>query len=121
MELIRVGYWLGSTEPGWPDPRNFVDLSWNGDERAEVVLHLRQGAVAKRYMGLSECRFCGELVGSLELSDGTYVWPEGLTHYVDQHGVRLPQSFVDHMSRARDSLEDAVVDDSWWRSIKSWK
>lgn len=120
MKLVRLGYWLGPREPGWPDVRAFVDSNWNPDERAEVALHLRQGIVARRYMGFSECRLCGEAVGALELSDAVYIWPEGLAHYVEAHDVRLPQRFVDHVSRVRDSLEAAFVDDVWWRGVTSW-
>lgn len=47
MHLIRLGYWLGAREPGWPDPNGFVDPSWDDDERAEIVLHLRQGIAAR--------------------------------------------------------------------------
>lgn len=120
MMLIRLGYWLGANEPGWPDVRPFVDETWDSQTRTEVVLHLRQGAVARRYLGYSACRICGELVGSLELSDGTYIWPEGLAHYVGLHGVRLPQTFVDHVEVTREKLEAAEVSDGWWRSLSSW-
>jgi hypothetical protein len=121
MRLIRLGYWLGPREPNWPDPQEFIDSGWDDDERAEVVLHLRQGIVARRYMGLSECRLCRERVGALEMSDGAYIWPEGLAHYVEVHGVRLPQIFVEHVKVLREELECASVDDSWWRGLASWR
>lgn len=120
VRLNRLGYWLGPDESGWPDPRLFVDNAWDADECAEVALHLWQGIIARRYMGLSKCRFCGAPNGALELSDGVYIWPEGLAHYVEEHGVRLPQRFVHHVNALQDSLEDAVVDDEWWRSLTSW-
>jgi hypothetical protein len=33
-------------------------------------------------------------VGSSELTDGYWVWPEGLIHYVEVHGVSLPEDFL---------------------------
>lgn len=51
-------------------------------------------------MGYSPCRLCGDNDGALELSDGVFVWPEGLRHYVVDHGVRLPQEFVSHVVTA---------------------
>lgn len=30
------------------------------------------------------------------MSDGTWLWPEGLSHYVREHGVVLPEEFVVH-------------------------
>ena len=120
MRLERLGYWVGRSESGWPDPRSFVDASWDADQRAEVALHLRQGIVARRYMGHSQCRFCGMRVGALELSDGSYIWPQGLAHYVEEHDVRLPQRFVEHVIMMREALEDAPVDEEWWRGLSSW-
>lgn len=119
--LIRLGYWFGPLAPGWPDARRFVDTNWDADERADVALYLRQGIVARAYMGLSECRFCGERVGALEYSDGVYIWPQGLAHYVEMHGVRLPQRFVSHTHAMVERLEDAEVDDTWWRATTSWR
>ena len=43
----------------------------------------------------------GYSIGCLELSDGVWLWPEGLAHYVDVHGVRLPDEFVNYAA-ARD-------------------
>lgn len=116
--LIRIGYWSSPADDRWPDPRTLVDPGWDEDDRLDVGLYLRQGLVARACMGLSPCRLCShDRNGSLELSDGTYIWPEGLAHYVIDHRVRLPQQFVDHVERARCLTDDAVVDDTWWRSL----
>jgi len=40
------------------------------------------------------CRFCGREIGFRELTDGRWVWPEGLGHYVEAHDVRLPEAFL---------------------------
>ena len=61
-----------------------------------------------------------------ELTDGTYVWPTGLLHYVDEHAIRLPGLFVLDVRRAlrRDpspAPETFVELDSresaWWNSL----
>lgn len=67
-------------------------------------------------LGKSRCRLCGELVGSLELSDGVFVWPEGLVHYLDAHEVRLPQRFVTHVMARSEELGTAEIDDDWWQT-----
>jgi hypothetical protein len=115
MRLIRIGYWLGPRAPGWPDPRQFVDPTWDEEEREDVVSYLQHGLLARGMMGYSTCRFCESRNGSVELSDGIYIWPEGLTHYVQEHNVRLPPEFVDHMRRLTEDLEEAEIDESWWR------
>jgi hypothetical protein len=35
-------------------------------------------------------------MGSRELTDGLWIWPEGLSHYVRAHGIILPEEFVAH-------------------------
>lgn len=121
-KLIRIGYWQAETTDAWPDVNAFIDTSWDADERERVVEHLRHGLLARPYMGFSTCRICGERNGSLELTDGTYLWPDGLAHYVETHGVRLPEEFVRHVGQMRDAHEDAEVDDRWWREAKpDWR
>lgn len=99
-ELTLIGYWrseAGDGRPGdgrWPSPATFVDSSWDVDERDSVADYLGRGFVVRAYMGYSPCRLCDlETNGNLELSDGVYVWPEGLEHYVRDHAVRLPEPF----------------------------
>ena len=74
---MLIGYWKSDDEPGWPDPRDFVDASWSADERREVAGYLSNGTVVVEYRGLSPCRFCGRNNGHREFTDGTYQWPEG--------------------------------------------
>lgn len=78
VPLIRIGYWRSERSPQWPDPRSLVDLDWDADDRLKMASYVRRGFVARRYLGMSVCRICGERFGSLELSDGVYLWPDGL-------------------------------------------
>ena len=36
-------------------------------------------------------------MGRTDLTDGTFVWPDGLAHYVERHDVRLPEQFAAHV------------------------
>lgn len=114
-ELILIGYWAGERAPGWPSPSEFVDDSWDSDTRDLVADYLQRGFVVRAYMGYSPCRICDRNNGDLELSDGTFVWPDGLVHYVADHGVRLPDRFVSHVLREVEAYETASRDESWWR------
>lgn len=88
---------------------------WSEDEREDVTDYLRHGQVTRASMGYSPCRMCDKRDnGCLELTDGTYVWPEGLAHCIAEHGVRLPQEFVQHVVRSQEALEAAEVDETWW-------
>ena len=116
-ELILIGYWRGEGARGWPDPRKFIDSSWDADDRELVVDYLGRGFVVRACMGYSPCRICGRDNGSLELSDGTYAWPEGLAHYLADHEVRLPEQFVTHAMSMMEEFESAGRDESWWRAF----
>lgn len=82
-----------------------------------VADYLDRGFVTRACMGFSPCRMCGRPNGALELSDGEFVWPDGFSHYVRDHGVRPPDAFVDHVLAAIDWLGETPYDENWWRSF----
>jgi hypothetical protein len=43
--------------------------------------------------------FCDEVLGTKDLTDGEWVWPERLEHYITDHDVALPKAFIDTMGR----------------------
>lgn len=128
MEPVRLrymGYWHSLKSPNLPDPAWFIDAAWDEGEKQKVLQYLKQSFPAPWiYLGRSWCRFrCGkDVAGRGEYTDGTFVWPEGLTHYIEYHQVRLPQEVIDHiLIRKRpvnvhwsDSLQENI-DSSWWR------
>ena len=91
----------GLLESDLLDPKTLVDPAWDPTERAMVLEHLRRGRVHMGYMGFSECRFCGVPNGTKDMTDGVYLWPEGLPHYLTDHAVRLPAAFVEHVRSKR--------------------
>ena len=91
-----IGYWHASEDVQFPHPQSLVDPLWEQDRRSQIVSYLNHGSSFLDYMGYSYCRFgCGNL-GSTELTDGTWAWPEGLSHYVEIHCIKLPNEFVTH-------------------------
>ena len=117
--VILIGYWRSDTETQWPDPRDFVDASWDQQERNMVVDHLMTAESPWISMGNSTCRFCQQPNGSLEQTDGAYLWPQGLAHYLLKHAVRLPEPFVEHV-RSRQAEREAdpfAGDSSWWKGL----
>src|SRR5215472_4632440 len=98
----RIGLWRREDHLEWPDPTDMVDPSWDVEERSLVATYLRNGAPSPSFMyrklpgGTMEagerCQLCeGDEVISFNWdTDGTYVWPDGLDHYVETHSVRLP-------------------------------
>ncbi len=128
MKLRLIGYWNEGGIPEndrWPDPKDFVSELSSLDK--QKILNYFESAVMMPYAsgGVSECRFCGEVVGSGEFTDGIFLWPEGLPHYVLEHSVKLPEEFLE---RALDGInidpnlnfefDDLEVDTKWWESKK---
>ena len=132
QELIGFGYWRSLFEPALPDPARFIDEQWDAKTRQAVVLYLKQGYPLSAWMGYSWCRFrCGiadNQLGSCDLTDGTYCWPEGLVHYLECHAVRLPDAVVQHIlaqptfphHRASQTPEVTPVSTVWWAKQAGW-
>lgn len=100
--FIGVGYWRNESLPHLPDPLKFVGEYSSINEKEKISDYLRKGIEASIGFGSSYCRFnCsrGSDLGSLELTDGVYIWPEGLVHYVEEHDVVLPKFFLDHICK----------------------
>jgi hypothetical protein len=106
QRLTVLGWWFRPDAPSeLPLPQRLVG-AWDARERAATLAYLRAGQPLVRYPDASFCRFeCGVgALGDADLTDGRYVWPDGLAHYVEQHGVRLPEDFI-----ARAVAADGVV------------
>jgi hypothetical protein len=101
LKLRVLGYWKGPYEDKrLPDPRTLVASHWDEETRDRVVQYLRSGRLFSTELGYSWCRFkCGisdEKMGSREYTDGIWVWPEGLVHYLINHNIQLPDEFVEY-------------------------
>jgi hypothetical protein len=132
QELIGVGYWRSLLEPTLPDPACFVDAHWAATTRQAVVNYLQQGRPLLHYMGYSWCRFrCGTASGAMgtaDLTDGTYCWPQGLGHYLVKHAVRLPEPLVQHIlaqptfphRQAAQTPAASPTTLTWWATQRGW-
>src|SRR4051812_15933450 len=97
-QMPQVGYWCSPEEPDLPHPRDFVDESWDPAERRKVIEYLEHSyQVPVFWCGPSWCRMgCGgfpEDIGTQDLTDGDWTYPEGLVHHVRRHAVRPPEAF----------------------------
>jgi hypothetical protein len=114
-----IGYWMGADFDYIPpqEVRGNVPVA----VRKAICSHLEAGELYKTYRGFSWCRFeCGvQSLGHREYTDGYWVWPEGLVHYVRIHGIILPDEFVEHvMARRpyrRESEWDRPPDLTFWK------
>lgn len=124
--LIGIGYWHNDYETDLPDPGKFIDEAWNEEERQAILKYLRSAPpMPYAAMGVSWCRFRCDVshLGALEFTDGKYIWPEGLPHYIDEHKVKLPQEVIDYMlsNKNIEPVKDNVEADlTWWKNQKGW-
>jgi hypothetical protein len=127
LELKAVGYWRSWEERRFPRPQWLVREDWRVSERDRIVRYLQEGRLFYGCVGYSFCRFhCGiphRQMGCYGITDGVWVWPQGLAHYVENHSVVLPEEFVETMLAndwqpqpeiARSVRETAEVDNGFW-------
>jgi hypothetical protein len=126
--LKLVGYWSEcAADIRWIHPRLLVDPAWESENRPLIVDYLRRGVRLNEDLGYSFCRFQDgppdSAMGNAELTDGVWIWPEGLAVYVEQFDTRLPEEFVGHMKRvdfeiptqlSANELEKVPVDTTTW-------
>jgi hypothetical protein len=119
MTLRRIGYWKESLDDAYPLAEEVVG-ALPAHQRDAVAKYLEAGRFSIWvFMGHSTCRLgCPGANGCREQTDGKWIWPSGLVHYVRVHGVAMPEEFVEDACRAapvacQPSLED-VSDMNLW-------
>lgn len=123
--LNGIGYWYNWHEPDLPFPQDLVG-EYEPGAKAKVLEYLNDERHSREAdQDSSHCCFedCDGLhgdgdVGNLDVSDGTWIWPEGLRHYVEAHNVTLPPAFVQH---AQEEPRQSDVSFVRKRTLGEWK
>ena len=126
LEILKIGYWSAENEyQDYPSARDFIgEHTYPGQQK--IIEYLQQGSPMPWITpGVSECRICGFSNRSRDLSDGKYMWPEGLAHYLQEHNLRLPQEFEDHVASDWEAIETThlsigtfFINSEWWEQKK---
>jgi hypothetical protein len=126
--LKAIGFWIRDlSDDSYPAPQELVGLLPD-ERRRSLTRYLESGATFRQYFGYAWCRFtCGSSesvaarmdtrLGTRDLTDGIWVWPEGLAHYVRDHGVVLPEDFIEHAASGKEPREpdpEEPVDTELW-------
>ena len=103
--LLRVGFWWSEEDPTLPHPKDFVDPEWPEQERDQVLAYLDSAYMMNyAYAGRSWCRLgcprAARDMGSLDLTDGVWLFPEGLAHYLRTHQVKPCGEFLEHIRKS---------------------
>lgn len=92
--LTIVGYW-GT----WRDDTKLPKPNSANYDVPSVADKLKNSHYLRGYRGASTCRICGESVGAGELTNYEYVFPDGLSHYVEEHEIELPNFLVESLMK----------------------
>jgi hypothetical protein len=85
-----------------PDPNRIIEALGLCSYDQRVLSYLDGGIEVAAYLGFSTCRCCAiadDEMGSRDLTDGTWVWPDGLSHYLRVHRLPLPDPFLRTMNQ----------------------
>ena len=98
--LRLVGFWrkYADVNRDRSDPRPYPVPGGSerlpAADRMDVVEYCSLGYVESYELGYASCRLCGACgpdMGCTALTDGTWCWPEGYSHYVSYHGITPPR------------------------------
>jgi hypothetical protein len=98
--------WFGIWKAAESDPfevpvfSEVVDETWRPHDLDRLVEYLRACPVSiTSSMRPARCTLCDYFLPepSAQRSDGVWVWPSSLSHYVAEHHVRLPDRIVEHI------------------------
>jgi hypothetical protein len=120
QDMKLIGYWIEDLkDEEFCAPQEVVGFL-PPEVRTRIANYLDAGSVdmGNSQFGFSWCRFfCGasdNQMGSKELTDGGWIWPEGLSHYVRAHGIILPEEFVAHALANESARSGAVTTRMVW-------
>jgi hypothetical protein len=87
---------------GLPSISSFLDSAWAPADKAQLIEYLEASPDTVTSSGVDRrCPFCDRAMsGDAWLhSDGVWVWPHDLPHYMRDHSLRLPDRFVSEIRR----------------------
>jgi len=98
--INQIGYWSDQYEKGVTPA--YLCGKYDPQIKEKIVSYLKSGIRGTEFLGYARCRFECEYsntsqLGNTDMTDGNWMWPEGLSHYVDKHNLLLPPKFLDHM------------------------
>ena len=88
------------------------DDSWNPTRKEDIIRYLRNGnAISCTSKMAFPCVIDGDDQRSslCDRTDEVWHWLDDLEHYVDQHGVRLPDKFVEHIVSQNYSISEKTL------------
>ena len=112
-KMLIVGFWApGTDEEGfmYPPIEHFILRGWyksHNQDLETLLSYLSRGRVHKTHRNARRCLLCGKDLGNETMTDGVWLWPAGLAHYIEAHDVLPSVRFQQYARKMLDILTDA--------------
>jgi hypothetical protein len=115
------GFW-GDEEQAMSRPFSLsehVDETWAPNDLKRLIHYIRSAPVAVVAQAPeAKCGLCDQMIHlSCYRSDGEWLWPDPLAHWVEKHSFVLPDALVDHIRSKKyvppESLSTAIDKLPW--------
>ena len=119
--LTVIGMWNSDEINLYIHPQELMSVdSYSNKEK--LIAYLDSGEVFQSWLGDADCQLgCGEDdLATTDLTDGVWLWPQSLSHYIDAHDVVLPDAFLSHVRKNNWKVpyvclaESTLEDDAFW-------
>jgi len=82
---------------------NYSDLD-------KIVAYLKSGGKHSTVATMKECEYCDEFAGPVNyFTDGVWMWPQWIIHYLVKHGLKLPEEFVNSIRHNDYKFDEELV------------
>ncbi len=109
------GFWSGGGQGEAHLPRLEVWIApdWQPTDKAGLLRYIEQSpVVVAASTPQTPCLICDKRLSSSSFqSDGVWLWPQDLIHYLNAHQVRLPEALVEHIRAKNHRPPEAVTID----------
>ena len=119
--LTAICIWNSDKIDQYIHPQSLVSADFYVDKE-RLIAYLDSGEVFQSWLGDTDCRLgCGEEdLATSDLTDGVWLWPQSLSHYIEAHDVVLPDAFLSHVKKNNWKVpyvclaESTSEDDTFW-------
>ena len=96
------GYWKqdGDYYNNCPDLTDWIGVDSVTTTNIESIInYLDSGGFVAASPSEEVCHLCGKIIDSSKviLTDGVWMWPKSLSHYLHFHKLHLPEEFIKHL------------------------
>jgi len=88
--MIKIGFWNSSKDgclyPSWQE-------RLSEKEKKLLISHIEKSKI-KEKRPKKKCLLCDALIDMTEACDNVFIFRKGLAHYIEQHQILLPDSFI---------------------------